>query len=53
MLTEEIIAFHTKIFDIGVDSFVDSVLELDIDNIRKLLETISMLHIIDEIDYEE
>lgn len=47
------ITFHTKIFDIGVDNFVDSVLELGIDSIRKLLETISMLHIIDEIDYEE
>lgn len=53
MLTEEIITFHTKIFNIGVDNFVDSVLELGVDSIRKLLETISMLHIIDEIDYEE
>ena len=44
------ITFHTKIFDIGVDNFVDSVLELGVDSIRKLLETISMLHIIDEID---
>lgn len=44
------ITFHTKIFDIGVDNFVDSVLELGVDSIRKLLETISMLHIIDKID---
>lgn len=45
------VVFHTKIFDTGIDAFVDSALVLGIDNIRKLLETISMLHIIAEIEW--
>lgn len=44
------ITFHTKIFKDGVEKFVDDVLSIGLNSIRKMLETISMLHIIDEID---
>lgn len=44
------IIFHTKIFKTGVDDFVDNVLCSGIDTARKMIETISMLHIIAEID---
>lgn len=45
--------FNTKMINIGVERFVDDVLSIGIDNSRKMLETISMLHIIDEIDCSE
>lgn len=47
------ITFHTKEFNIGVERFVDDVLSIGINSIRKMLETISILHIICEIDCEE
>lgn len=43
--------FTTKIFNRGVDEFAESAVELGVDAIRKMLETISMLHIIDKLEY--
>lgn len=45
------ITFTTKIFKRGVDEFAESTVELGVDAIRKMLETISMLHIIDKLEY--